>query len=164
MLSGAIWMQNFATFAHHILSDFVISAWDRHNIFTTRFSIMIIGIPYTIDYITSTFNWTNECKNSLTKCHMGVNLNVVKPKNPIIHAHATTLLTPQCWNLSIWLNMILPPLKRLTIIIFFLFLVLFAFQSPPLHLLLCNNFKPIFLLLHKPFCLLLTHSFHFVKN
>lgn len=46
MLSEAIWMQKFATFAHHILRGFVILAWDKHNIFTTRFSIMIIGIPY----------------------------------------------------------------------------------------------------------------------
>jgi hypothetical protein len=47
---------------------------------------------------------------------------------------------------------------------FFGFWFYFHFGSHLFIFLLCNKIMPIFLLLHKPFCLLLTHSSHFVKN
>jgi hypothetical protein len=90
-----------------------------------RFSIMIIIIPYTTNFILSTFNRTMDCKNSLTKCCMGANFWVVKLESPTIQARATSQLATQHWNLSIWLNMNLPLSKRL-IMIFFLFVYNFV--------------------------------------
>jgi len=57
---------------------------------------MITKIPYTIDYILFTFNQTINYKNSLTKCHMGVNFKVIKLESPIVRAHATSRLATQC--------------------------------------------------------------------
>ncbi len=71
---------------------------------------------------------------------MGINFKVVKPKNPIVQAHATTQLDTQHQNLSIWLNKILPPSKRLTIILFFSF----------------SNYVPISILPSSSFCITIT--------
>ncbi len=87
---------------------------------------MITRTPYTINSIMFTFNWTIDYINCLTKCRMGVNSRDVKLESPIVHAHATSLLATQHWNLSIWLNIILPPQDRLII---FHFLSFFDFVS-----------------------------------
>jgi hypothetical protein len=76
---------------------------------------MIIETPCTTNSMAFTFNQTMDCKNSLPKCLMGVNLRVIKSESPIVHAHGTSLLATQCWNLFIWLNINLPPLEKLPI-------------------------------------------------
>jgi hypothetical protein len=84
---GAIWMQRFVAFAKRITSGFMILVYKKQNISTTLFLVMMTGTPYTIYSIASTFNWIINYKNSLTRCQMGVNLKVVKPKSSIVHAH-----------------------------------------------------------------------------
>jgi hypothetical protein len=87
------------------------------------------------------FNQTMHYKNSLTKCQMGVNLESL-----IVCAHATSLLATQHWNLSIWRNIILPPLKKLTFN-FFHFSIMSPFWFPLLPLSALQQLLPIFLLL-----------------
>jgi hypothetical protein len=58
---------------------------------------MIIETHYITNFMAFTFNQTIDYKNSLTiGCLLGVNFTVVKPKNPIVFAHTTSLLTTQC--------------------------------------------------------------------
>ncbi len=87
-LSGTIRIHKFAASADLIVGGFMVSVWGKHNIFVIRFLIMIIKILYTIDFICCMLNRTMDCKNSLTKCCMGFAFKVIKPKNPIIQAHA----------------------------------------------------------------------------
>lgn len=79
---------------------------------------MIIETPCTTNFMAFTFNQSIDYKNSfMIRCLMDVNYKVVKPKNPIIFAHTTSLLTTQRWNLSIWLNINLSPPEKLTIFV-----------------------------------------------
>jgi hypothetical protein len=94
---------------------------------------MITKTPCTTNYIASMFNQTMHNKNSLTKCQMGVNLKDVKSESLIVCAHSTSLLATQHLNLSIWLNIILPPLKKLTFN-FFHFSIMSPFWFPLLPL------------------------------
>jgi hypothetical protein len=79
---------------------------------------MIIKTPCMTNFMAFTFNQSFDYKNSfMTRCLMDVNYKVVKPKNPIVFAHTTSLLTTQRWNLSIWLNINLSPPDKLTIFV-----------------------------------------------
>lgn len=82
-------MQKFATFVDLVTSGFMIFIWGRHNIFVTRFLVMITEIPYTINLIYFTSNQTMDYKYSLIKCCMGINFKVIKPESLNVWAHVT---------------------------------------------------------------------------
>jgi hypothetical protein len=103
----------------------------RHNILVMRSLVMKIEIPCTIDFMCFMLNQTMDYRNSLTKCCMGISFKVTKWKGSIVWTHATSRLATQCWNLSLWLNKILPLPYRLIIILFLSFSNYVSILVPP---------------------------------
>jgi hypothetical protein len=73
---------------HQWLCNF--SWWQTQHFHNMIFGI-IIETPCTTNFMASTFNQIIKYnKSSTIECLMGVNLNVVKPENLVVFAHATS--------------------------------------------------------------------------